>query len=312
VVESENQQLETIMHWQMSRFLPAPMQNVFHDWIVEYIELMHNLKRSDMDTSTPRPTQIPRRQSVSAESDEITFILADQFSKPLKKQIAGLIRRQRDELLHPELASDYVFPILPGVLADPNRNDRNAVLELVKSLIQVLGLSKETALETHLLRRDLLALFDVREFSKEGRFENPSASLKLPELSCGACCLIRDLDLCRDEDVLPGSELEGTTSPKAWRCLYCETEYDRLPQEETLIGQIHGMIVAWQTQDLKCSKCGGLQVNEFMEHCSCSGIWVETLDRREMEKKLRVMASAAKFHGLKLLAGVADEVLSRL
>ncbi|KAN0070053.1 protein of unknown function (DUF1744) domain containing protein [Elaphomyces granulatus] len=313
VVESENQQLETIMHWQMSQFLPVPMQTVFHDWIVEYIELMHGLNQSDVDTSTPRPTQIPRRQFTSAESDEVTSILADQFSKPLKKQITGLIRRQRDELLHPELASDYVFPILPGVLADPNRNDRNAVLELVKSLIQVLGLSKETALETHLLRRELLGLFDVREFSKEGRFENPSASLKLPELSCSACCLIRDLDLCRDEDVLPGSELAAsTTGPRAWRCLYCETEYDRLPQEETLIGQIHGVIVAWQTQDLKCSKCGGLQINEFMEHCSCSGIWAETLDRREMEKKLRVMASAAKFHGLKLLAGVADDVLSGL
>ncbi|KAL1987179.1 hypothetical protein VTN96DRAFT_4511 [Rasamsonia emersonii] len=317
VVEAEAQQLETIMHWQMSRFLPAPMQSVFHDWVVEYIELMHSLKRGDGAdgdiSSTPRLTQIPRGPLTEADGEEITSILADRFSKPLKKQIAGLIRRQRDELLHPELASDYVFPVLPGVLVDPNEENRNPVLELVKSLMQVLSLSKITTLETRLLRRELLALFEVREFSKEGRFEHPSASLKLPELTCSACCLIRDLDLCRDEDVLPDPEFDGGKgAPKAWRCPFCQTEYDRLAQEEKLIGQVHGLVVAWQTQDLKCSKCGGLKVSAFMEHCSCSGTWVATMDRNEVMRKLRVMVSAAKFHGLKLLEGVAEGVLKRI
>jgi DNA polymerase epsilon subunit 1 len=313
VVESENQQLETIMHWQMSRFLPAPMQTVFHDWVVDYIELMHALKRPgshDADiSSTPRLTQIPGRPADS-NSDEITSILTDRFSKPLKKQITGLIRRQRDEMLHPELASDYAFPVLPGVLVDPDADNRNPSLELVKSLMQVLSLSKTTTLETRLLRRELLALFEVREFSEEGRFENPSASLKLPELTCNACCLIRDLDLCRDEDVLPDLDSNGATGAvKSWRCPFCHTEYDKLAQEETLIGQVQGMIVAWQTQDLKCSKCGGLKVSEFMEHCSCSGNWIETMNRADVEKRLRVMASVARFHDLKLLETVVDGVL---
>ncbi|KAL2014116.1 hypothetical protein VTN00DRAFT_1641 [Thermoascus crustaceus] len=317
VVEAENQQLETIMHWQMSRFLPVPMQSVFHDWVVEYIELMHGLKRPNSheanDSSTPRPTQIPLTRTAEGDNEEITAILADKFSKPLKKQISNLIRRQRDELLHPELASDYVFPVLPGVLVDPNKDNRNPVLELVKSLMQVLSLSKTTTLETRLLRRELLALFEVREFSKEGRFENPSATLKLHELTCSACCLIRDLDLCRDEDVLPDAGTEGGTgAPKVWRCPFCQTEYDRLAQEETLVGQVHGLVVAWQTQDVKCSKCGGLKVSEFMEHCSCSGTWVETMDRADVEKKLRVLESVAKGHGLKLLEGVVEGILKRM
>lgn len=316
VVEAENQQLETIMHWQMNRFLPVPMQSVFHDWVVEYIELMHGLKRpnpqeANDSSGTPRPTQIPLTRTADGDNEEITAILADKFSKPLKKQISNLIRRQRDELLHPELASDYVFPVLPGVLVDPNQDHRNPVLELVKSLMQVLSLSKTTTLETRLLRRELLALFEVREFSKEGRFENPSTSVKLPELTCSACCLIRDLDLCRDEDVLPDAG-SGTGAPKVWRCPFCQTEYDRLAQEETLIGQVHGLVVSWQTQDLKCSKCGGLKVSEFMEHCSCSGTWVETTDRADVEKKLRVLESVAKGHGLKLLEGVVEGILRRM
>lgn len=310
---TDDQELETVMHWQLNRFLPTPMQTIFHDWVVEYIELMHNVKRPNGEpSSTPRPTQIPLTIT-EADSEQITGILADKFSKPLKKQISGLIRRQRDEMLHPELASDYAFPVLPGVLVNnPEEDKRNPVLELVKLLMQVLSLSKITTLETRLLRRELLALFEVREFSKEGRFENPSESLKLPELTCNACCLIRDLDLCRDEDVLPdpGSDVTSTTKP--WRCPFCQTEYDKLAQEEILVGQVYGLITGWQTQDLKCSKCGSLQVSEFMEHCSCSGAWVETMDRADVMKKLRVLESAAKFHSLTLLQNALEDILPRI
>ena len=314
VVEVENQELETIMHWQISGFLPAPMQSIFRDWVVEYIELMHSLQRPEPGNSSepPRPTQIPLSRPNDEDDEQVTSILTNQFSKPLKKQITGLVRRQRDELLHPELVSDYVFPVLPGVLVDPNDDKRNPALELVKLLMQVLSLSKTTTLETRLLRRELLALFEIREFSKEGRFENPSASLKLPELTCSACCLIRDLDLCRDQDILPEVDSDGRRIPNPWRCPFCHTEYDRLAQEEILIGEVHGLIVAWQTQDLKCTKCGSLKVSDFTEHCSCSGAWVETIKQKEVVKKLRVLASAAKFHGLKLLEGVVDEVLDRV
>ncbi|KAJ6167043.1 DNA polymerase epsilon catalytic subunit A [Penicillium chermesinum] len=291
VVEAEQQDLETVMHWQLNRFLPTPMQNIFNDWTVEFIELMHNLKRPDLQngnmSSTPRMTQIPIGQPGDKESEEISAILAEKFSKPLKKQILGLIRRQRDELLHPELASDYAFPVLTC-------------------------LSKTISLESRLLRRELLALFEVREFSKEGRFENPSTNFKLTELTCNACCLIRDLDLCRDEDVLPDPGAEASKTPKPWRCPFCQTEYDRLAQEEVMIGQVHGLVVEWQTQDLKCAKCSNLKVSEFMEHCSCSGTWAPTIDLKETEKKLQVMQSVAKFHSLQLLEGEVDSILARM
>ena len=314
VTGSDEQELKTVMHWQLSRALPAPMQTIFNDWVVEYVDLMHSLKFPDTeDSSTPRMTQIPIGRPSDEDSEEISVTLAEKFSKPLKKQIAGLIRRQRDEMLHPELASDYTFPVLPGVLSDPNDEKRNPVLELVKLLMQVLSLSKTTSMENRLLRRELLALFEVREFSKEGRFENPTASLKLPDLTCGACCLVRDLDLCRDEDLLPdpGTDTRKAVS-KPWRCPFCQTEYDRLAQEEMLIGEVQSMIVGWSTQDLKCTKCGGLKISEFMEHCSCSGTWVETMDRAAVDKKLRVLESVAKFHGLQLLNTVVGEVLGQM
>ncbi|OJD26025.1 DNA polymerase epsilon catalytic subunit A [Blastomyces percursus] len=316
VVEAEDQELETVMHWQLSKFLPTPLQSVFLEWVVEYIELMHGLKRPAIDSGgadPPRATQLPFKSITDLDPGEMTSILTESFSKPLKRQIAGLIRRQRDELLHPELASDYVFPTLPGASWRATKSERNPTLELVKSLMQVLSLCKTTTLETRLLRRELLSLFEVKEFSDEGRFENPSGSLKIPQLICNHCTMTRDLDICRDGDILPENGAESISAgSKPWCCLSCGTEYDRLSLEERLIGQVQGLVVEWQTQDLKCSKCGSLRASEFMEHCSCSGSWIATVDLRGIQKRLSLFKSVAEFYGLKMLTTVTNGVLERM
>ena len=316
VVEAEKQELETIMHWQMSRYLPKLLQPIFNDWVVEYIELMHGLKRpsthgTEVDSS--RLTQLPFKPLTDPDGVEVTDVLANSFSKPLKRQIAGLIRRQRDEMLHPELASDYQFPNLPGAFLEKTKRDRNPALEFTKTLMQVLSLSKHTLLEVRILRRELLAMFDIREFSDEGKYENPASSLKLSQVICNHCTMTRDIDLCRDADILPEEGIESnSSSTRPWCCLYCGTEYDKLALEERMIGEVEGMIVEWQTQDLKCSKCGGMNVTEFMEHCPCSGSWVGTMDRGAVEKKLKVFKSVAEFYGLHMLTTVTNGVLEQI
>ncbi|KAL2260303.1 hypothetical protein VTK26DRAFT_5725 [Humicola hyalothermophila] len=348
VVEKDEQDLQMIMHWQMATFLPVRLQPVFRDWVVEFIELMHGIKRpatgSD-PTATPRLTQLPMRNGNAglAEDAPGQIILGKAFEKPLKKEIINLINTQKRELLHPELAGDYTFPLLPGShLAHltpqnqtrPSKNaaragaaTANPVLELVKSLMQVLSLDKNITLEARLLRKELLALFDVREFSRDGAFANPSESLRLPQLSCDSCTVARDLDLCRDEDLLPpsfsssssssaaaaaGNENETGRGEWSWRCLCCGAEYDRNGVEERLLGEVEGLVVRWTTQDLQCARCGALRVNEFVEHCTCSGEWRESVKRDEVVRRLRVYARVAGFYGLRMLGDVVKGVLEGL
>jgi DNA polymerase epsilon subunit 1 len=292
-VEAEEQTLETIMHWQMATFLPAQLQSTFQDWVIEFIQLMHQLKRphhGDPD-ATPRPTQLPSR---GLEEHEGQIILGKALEKPLKKDIIGLLNRQKREQLHPELAGDYTFPSLPG----SHLNLSNPILELVKSLMQVLSLDKNITLEARLLRKELLALFEIREFSKEGTFANPSESLRLSQVSCDSCTMMRDLDLCRDEDLFG----EGA----AWCCGFCGTEFDRVAIEERLLGIVESWVVEWTTQDLKCVRCGALRMNDFMEHCTCSGEWKEVVSRQDVSKKLGVMKRVAKFYGLRMLSDVVE------
>ncbi|EGS22368.1 DNA polymerase-like protein [Thermochaetoides thermophila DSM 1495] len=335
------QELQLVMHWQMATFLPLRLQPVFRDWVVEFIELMHGLKRpqttGDDPTATPRLTQLPVRDNAGlAEDAPGQIILGKAFEKPLKKEIMNLIAAQKRELLHPELAEDYSFPLLPGShlahltpqaalpssrsSTSPNGKDKtpvsstaNPILELVKSLMQILSLDKNITLEARLLRKELLSLFDVREFSRTAAFVNPSASLRIPQFSCDNCTLARDLDLCRDEDLLPNTNEKGENN-WVWSCPFCGQEYDRNAVEERLLAEVEGLLVQWTAQDVKCGRCGVLRGEgaEFMEYCTCSGEWVATVDRHEVMRKLGVFRNVAKGYGLRMLGEVVEGVLGGL
>ncbi|KAI1409270.1 DUF1744-domain-containing protein [Hypoxylon sp. FL1857] len=321
VVEAEQQSLQTVMNWQMKTFLPLRLQDTFQHWVVQFIQLMHRLKRpllanGDPD-ATPRLTQLPIRSgSQKDDGDNTQTILSPDFEKRLKKEIRTLVSTQARELLHPELASDWSFPSLPGSHIR-NSHNRNAVLELVKSLMQVLSLDKNITMEARLLRKELLALFEVREFSKEGAFMNPSESLKVAQWSCPECTLARDWDLCRDEALLPdldGSEAEvrKAAAAKVWRCPFCDAELERLRIEEKLLADVQALLVEWSTQDLKCERCGSVRLNDLMEHCTCSGPWAESVKRDEVAKKLAVYHGVARWYGLRMLESLVAEVLGAL
>ncbi|KAG8529220.1 DNA polymerase epsilon catalytic subunit [Bacidia gigantensis] len=327
VVEAEAQQLDTIMHWQFNTFLPAQYQTIFHDWIVEFIDLMHSLKCPRRETpiggedsfQPSRPTQIPFRSLTqdpdSSSRDKPTDVLSKSISRPLKKSIIHLISRHRQEITHPDLATDYIFPILPGSHLD--LSNASPVFHLVKNIMHVFSLDKSINLETRLLRADVLKFFEVREFSAQARWENPSASCKVEGVTCEWCTMSRDLNLCRDDDVIPdvsmtssgGAAVEEAVRQKPWLCPTCRHPYDKLAIEEQLIGRVQKMVTGWQIQDLKCKKCRGVRVNEFMEHCACGGEWGETVSREKMITDLKVLEGVGRGCDLKMLGDVVDGVM---
>lgn len=320
VVEAEAQTLHTIMHWQLSTFLPPQYQQVFHDWVVEFIEVMHKRKRPRQirtgpvsPSSSPRRTQLPLQHAgANADDDHLSSqeILAKPISKPLKRQLLALMSRYRSEVAHPSLAADHTFPALPGSHLDLQHT--HPVLFLTRSLMHVFSLDKTISLEVRLLRRDLLAFFEIKEFGRQARFENPSSSLRLDQIICEQCTMTRDLDLCRDEDLMPDTIQSPEDAPKnrkAWTCSTCGHEYSRVTLEETLIARVEKMLVEWQTQDLRCRKCKRIRTNELMEHCGCGGEWDGTVERERVEKRLSVLERVSGLYEFRMLAIVVGEVL---
>ncbi|KAI9724617.1 MAG: DNA polymerase epsilon catalytic subunit [Chrysothrix sp. TS-e1954] len=308
VVEAENQNLDCIMHWHLQAFLPRSLQSTFNDWIVAFINIMHERKHPKvLVDGTPRRTQLPlQNQDLDDQNpNAVTKILEAELSTPLKKQITQLVRRQRAEMLHPELASDHVFPILPGSYLP--LEDSDPVLELVKSLMQVLSLDRSIALEVRMLRKELLAMFEIREFSEKGRFKNPSASLIVRQVVCNDCNLVRDIDLCRDEDNHATDESEQESGVR-WRCLGCEAFYPEVAIQERLVADVEALTLAWTTQDLKCSKCARLRVNDFMEHCACAGSWVGTMNEIEVRESLKTYQRVGERLGWGMLANTVGDL----
>ncbi|KAL5120346.1 DNA polymerase epsilon catalytic subunit [Pleosporales sp. CAS-2024a] len=308
VVEEENQTMENIMCWQLAQFLPATLQPTFNDWVIEFIELMHARKRPTvMDGSASRLTQIPLRP-LTVDPNEQTQMLPKTFTKPMFKQISTLVRRQHSEMLHPELASDYEFPQLPG----SHLKLANPVLQLVKSIMQVLSLDRAISLEARLLRKELLNLFEVGEFSAEATFTNPSAALAVRGVICDECTCSRDLDLCRETSLLPPvmpTNSDAAAPLPKWKCDNCESTYDKLRIEESLVSEVQRIVLEWCTQDVKCDKCKRLRSNEFMEHCACAGEWVGTRNRGDVKKRLNTYHHVARFYGLRMLEAVVQECL---
>lgn len=322
--EPEVQQLDTIMHWQLNTFLPLQYQPVFQEWINEFIGVMHKMKRGrqleshesgNFSASSDRLTQLPV-QTLTNDS-EVSIapkeILSTEISRPLKKQVLQLIQRYRQEIANPLLATDHSFPILPGSCL--NFKNTHPVLQLVKSITHVFSLDQTVNLEVRYLRKELLAFFEIKEFSPQARFENPSSSLKLEQLICAHCTMARDLNLCQDEDILPDPTTDDDSTnqtSRPWTCSFCGSEYNRLAIEERLVARVQKVLVEWQTQDLKCQKCRKIRVNDFMEHCGCSGVWVGVIDREKVVKDLRVMERVSGFYGLSMLGEVVGGVLSGL
>lgn len=110
------------------------------------------------------------------------------------------------------------------------------------------------------MRKNLLRLVHVREFSPEAAFRDPCLSFTLPNVICSYCNDCRDLDLCRDPLLLR----------REWRCAApaCAHPYDRQWVENALLQIVRQRSRMFQLQDLKCRKCRQVRGNEVLEALS--------------------------------------------
>lgn len=332
IVADDQQPLDLCMNWHLREFLPAILGEEFDKWIILFIESVHarwiapeeHEENGDIDSSTPRATQLPKIMTANNNTDTdmnnpIFKGVVRDMEKNFTKRLKMLIRRYIDassnahdlSLDDPRL-HEFDIPSHPGAVNSSISSDistSNPVLQLVKTICAVFGLSKELHLEVRLFRRHLLNLFDIREFSAEGNFANPSASLKIPQVICGYCNFVRDLDLCRNNELARNTNSnKDASSYYVWICENCGQEYNRVHLEELLVYEVQKMITLYQVQDLKCSRCKRIREDDLSLHCVCSGQWVETISRDEIMKRVTVYKHVARYYDLKLLLDAVENL----
>lgn len=303
ITNDDVQQLLPVSKWHIKKFLPIIFQNDFDDWLVIFLDALAKYKNETLLGSTQKGTQrvtqlahiLKGQQKMDSndaeEEDQFTGEVMNNFRKPLQRRIEKLYRRQNESILNPEMAKEYEFPTLPGSVLKM----KNPVLELVKFLCAVFALSKKRSIEVRMLRKDLLSVMDVKEFSPESIFSSPSASLKVSSVICDYCSFIRDIDFCREEE------------KNIWTCTHCHHVYNKVFLEEELIAQLHRNISKYLTQDYTCQRCHAVKADNMSEFCKCSGAWVETLKFDDFSKRVNIFRNVAKAYGMKMLLGLIDD-----
>lgn len=119
-----------------------------------------------------------------------------------------------------------------------------------------------------------------------------------PSSYCNQC---RDLDLCRDPDLLRGR----------WECTVCSQPYDLGVVESTLVEFIQRRAVAYQVQDLQCATCGKIKVTNMAKYCPCSGHFVNTTSPKAFDTLLRTFSNISVYHRFAWLRETVDFIRER-
>ena len=313
-------QLSISSNWNIKKFLPPAVQDYFKNVVRYFVVQMAKIKREvDADARTPlRVVQVQnlapeltQRNAVKVkEMDQTRAFVAQKLTRKMlhyvaliqeehKKAILGLGADNDNNKNGRSSANDFAFPVLPGSylhMTDP-------ALEFIKFSCAVFGLAQEYQIELGILKRNLLELVGVKEFSDLAIFRNPCDPLKLSMVTCRFCDHIRDFDFCRDEELLLPSTNAASTSAAAtkWYCPECDGEYDRTAIEFSLIQVLYRLERNFTQQDLKCSRCKQIQSDNMSKHCDCSGNYQLMVSKAEMKRKLRTIINVAITHGLSRL-----------
>ncbi len=282
------------MNWNIQTFLPLAVQEKFSVAVGSFIYSLYEHKRraalagehertplrAVLEPNTPANPATPHGDAdqgkdatsgptLASASRFATDLVNHTMTRKLLKQLSELkssmqsssdeinaaVARDEDEdyidMLTTEHRRMWSFPSLPGTWLALS----NPLLEFIKTTTAVLALAKDNAIEVQILKRNLLDLINVREFSIEAEFRNPCEPFKLPLVICTFCNDDRTLDLCRDSDLMPASPGE---TPK-WKCAKCAFPYNIAQLEMRLVNIATSYLESFHLQDLRCNKCGSLK-----------------------------------------------------
>ncbi|CCK70723.1 DNA polymerase epsilon catalytic subunit KNAG_0F00540 [Huiozyma naganishii CBS 8797] len=297
IQDKDEQDYDAYSVWQIKNTLPPIFQTEFDDWMAIILDSMTKTKRTyfEKNMGTQRATQIIQTKKSSDGGDEEVNSLSnftELFAKPLIKRVKKLYRNQQEFILDPQYLEDYKFPELPGLYLPL----KNPLLELVKDLCQVMSLSKITLLEVRALRKELLKLFEIREFAKEAEFSNPCKNLIINEVTCRYCFHATSIDFCRMD------------SSGDFSCMNCHKDFDRDLLQEFLIQKLCSESDNFVSQDLHCSKCHKIKMDYMSTHCTCSGKWVNSAKTLDLENQVVIYRQVADYFKFDLLKDTIQEL----
>lgn len=301
---------EIVMNWNLMEYLPedAACQDNFSAVIAGYIMKVYLHLKENLVPEGHTPARKKRVSSQSqTQSKPMGIGVHETTAEFAKDLITGEMAQKLfyiTEKIHKKLPSqpcdeNSLFPQLPGA----HLKLINPALEFIKAVCKVLSLDTSVSEEVGVLRRNLLRLIKVGNFSDLAEWKDPCISFVLPEVICKSCNHCRDIDLCKDNYK---SEDEGRP---VWKCPMCNNSYDNVEIEHMLVDTINRKAMAAILQDLQCRKCLQIKMENMPEYCSCAGEFNTLLSKPDLGIHLRTFRSIAEHFNMPLLLETVDWTL---
>ncbi|KAG8226585.1 hypothetical protein J437_LFUL007277 [Ladona fulva] len=176
-------------------------------------------------------------------------------------------------------------------------------LGFVKAVCKVLSLDASVSEEVARLRRNMLRLIGIGEFSTEAEWHDPCVSFILPEVICRACNHCRDIDLCKDNHVAEDG------GKHVWLCPICETAYDLPEIEYALLDIVHRKTMAYTLQDLQCKKCHQIKMENLADYCTCAGDFKTLTKAEHLLLQMKTFQGVAKRFEMPLLLETVEWII---
>ncbi|PKK16595.1 hypothetical protein A306_00000309, partial [Columba livia] len=289
-------------NWNIAQFLPqaASCQSYFLMIVSAYIVAVYHSMKEELRRNAPGNTPVKRRctsqvsQEVLGEMGAMPGMITfsqDYVANELTQSFFTITQKIQKKMSGSRNATEPsdMFPVLPGSYLPLN----NPALEFIKYVCKV-----------NKLRRDLLRLIEVGEFSEEAQFRDPCRSYVLPEVICRNCNFCRDLDLCKD----PALSQDGSVLP-SWVCSNCQAQYDSDAIEAALVEALQKKLMAFVLQDLVCKKCHGVKETHMPVYCSCAGDFALTISSQTFMEHINVFQNIARHYGMSYLLETIEWLL---
>ena len=318
-VDEEDYDLKS--HWDMLNYLPPALRHPF-DFVVATVLADH--LREERQRKQDRQEQLAalgdrlllqeeeeEEGGAGAAEDQDRQVQALQkeeenhdqnMVKFLQKLVEGRLTRTLLRMVQDidnEMRGPECFPVMVGSYKQLSKPS----LEFVKVVCGILKLDPTVEEQVMVLRRQLLAQLGVKEFSEEGLSADYCRSFVVPDLICAFCSHCRDLDLCRDEQLL------SEDPDQWWRCPHCANRYDVDRLEQLLVAAVERQITRYALQDLRCVKCRRVSTLSMADVCKCSGRLVGDERPQEFENLLATLRRVALHFQLPSLKETVDFAL---
>uniref|UniRef100_A0A3P9H1R7 DNA polymerase epsilon catalytic subunit n=1 Tax=Oryzias latipes TaxID=8090 RepID=A0A3P9H1R7_ORYLA len=314
--DEESDDVENLIesNWNIMHYLPqtASCQQYFLMIVSAYIAAVYHSMKEELRRNAPGATPVKRRGGSQASQQALGDLTAlpgmisfsqEYVASELTQNIFTITQKIQKKVAGTRnvTQTSEMFPVLPGSHLPLN----NPALEFVKYVCQVLSLDTNIVNQVNKLKRDLLRLVDVGEFSDEAQFRDPCNSYILPEVICHHCNFCRDLDLCKD----PSVAQDGAVVPQ-WFCSNCQAQYETDSVEVSLIEALQKKLMSYTLQDLVCNKCKGVKEANMPLYCRCAGDFSLTFSAKSFSEQIMVFRNIASHYNMRFLEETIDWLLA--